>query len=138
MAACCTEKISGSRQHRSGLITTLERANLLPACNIRPGRSRRTTQRCTFGNKIRKQQRHGGRSQQFCRMRAVALNARQQDDLQICGRTPRRCSFETRLRRPQIGRLPQSGALTYILVGISTNLIYDEAKSISCHNMLLF
>ena len=70
MAACYTGKISGSRQHRSRLITILERVNLILTCNIRPPEGRHATQRCTSGHKVGKQQRHGGRSQQFCRMRA--------------------------------------------------------------------
>jgi hypothetical protein len=52
MAACCTGKKSGSRQHRSEFITILERANLISACNIRPARSRRATQRYTFGHEV--------------------------------------------------------------------------------------
>jgi hypothetical protein len=71
-------------------------------------------------------------------MRAAALNVRQQEELQIRGRTPRQCSFETTLLAARAGCLPQSGALTYIFVGISPNLIYDETESISYHNMLLF
>jgi hypothetical protein len=52
MAAYCAGKIFGSRQYRSGLITILERANLILTCNMRPARSRRATQRCTLGNKV--------------------------------------------------------------------------------------